>query len=116
MATMSASCSRSATSESACASEGPIVPLASRSCAAVDSRVPSASREDTQRTRLPKRRATAVRVSPSSSRSEQTTRASSSGVSVRGGALASSNSRLCSRAPVACSTTTGACVAPSSRH
>lgn len=92
------------------------MPFARRSCAPVDSRVPSASREETQRTRRPKRRATAVRVSPSSSRNEQTTRASSSGVSVRGGALASSKSRLCSRASVACSTTTGAWVAPSSRH
>lgn len=55
-------------------------------------------------------------VSPSSSASEPTTLASSSAVTVRGGALAKSSSRLCSTVEPGRSMTTGTAVAPCSRQ
>jgi len=75
-----------------------------------------ARRDLTQPGLWPKSRAMPLGVSPSSSASEQATFASSSAVTVRGGALAKSSSRLCSAAEAGRSTTTGTAVAPCSRQ
>ncbi len=75
-----------------------------------------ASRDSTQPFLCPKSRAMPLGVSPSSLASEQATLASSSAVTVRGGALARSNSRLCSVTEAGRSTTTGTSVAPRSRQ
>jgi hypothetical protein len=50
--------------------------------------------------------------SPSSLANDDTTRASSNAVIVRGGALATSSSRLCSMGEAGVSTTTGTSVCP----
>jgi hypothetical protein len=54
----------------------------------------------------------AVRLRPSSSRREQTTRPSSRAVRVRGGELATRSKRLCSSGPLGRSRTTGMSVRP----
>jgi hypothetical protein len=70
-------------------------------------RLASSSRRSTQVVLRPHNSATARADSPSSSISDATMRASSSAVSVRGGAFAARMSRLCSTAADAGSTTTG---------
>ncbi len=112
----SALCSPCGSDVSAYASVGPIAPDAISCSTDGESRVPIALRRATQSGFRPNRRATAVVVRPSSSTSEQTTRASSSAVVVRPGALTASISRLCSTLRAGDSTTTGTIVAPCSRH
>lgn len=75
-----------------------------------------ASRRRTQCGFRPKSPAIVLGPSPSSSRSEATTRASSMTESVRGGALTTSSSRLASRGSSAPSTTTGTTRAPCPRQ
>jgi hypothetical protein len=107
MLSSTASCSSSVSVVSACASVGPIAPEAT--CCSADGvrRVPIALRRSTHAGLRSRRRATCVGVRPSCSISEQTTRASSSAVIVRAGALTASSSRLCSAARDGASTTTG---------
>jgi len=95
---------------------GPMARLASLRSAAGDRRVPRARRASTHPGLCPRRRATALGVSPSSSTSERTTLPSSRAVTVRGGALACSRSRLCSAGQAGRSTTTGTVVEPCSRQ
>jgi hypothetical protein len=84
-----------------------MAPLASWSAAFGERRMPSARRRSTQ-SRLRPSKCAAVRGETLSSwTSEQTTRASSIAVSVRGGALAQRISRLCAIADSAGSITTG---------
>lgn len=90
--------------------------LASLLCASAERRAPMANRDSTHAGLCPSSRAMAPGVILSSSLSERTTFASSSAVTVRGGALASSSSRLCSAAEAGRSTTTGTEVAPRSRQ
>lgn len=104
------------TSHRARARVGPMARRASRSAPAGDSREPSARRDSTQPLLWPSSRPMPEAVSPSSLASEQTTRASSRAVTVRGGALASSSRRFCSAAETGRSTTTGTRVAPCSRQ
>lgn len=65
---------------------------------------------------MPSRRAVAFSVRPSSRIRERTTSASSSTVSVRGGAFAARSRRLCSARLAACSMTTAIVTLPCSRH
>lgn len=109
-------CSLAGSDVSAYASVGPIAPDATSCWTDGESRVPIALRRATQSGLRPKRRATPVVVRPSSLTSEQTTRASSSTVVVRAGALTVSINRLCSTARPGASTTTGTTVAPCSCH
>jgi hypothetical protein len=110
------SCSPVGSDVSAYASVGPITPDATSCWTESDRRVPIALRRVTQSGLRLNTRATAVAVRPSSSMSEHTTRASSSTVVVRAGALTASISCLCSMLPAAVSTTTGTTVAPCRRH
>jgi len=98
------------------ASVGPMARWASLRSAAGDRREPSARRDSTQPGLWPSSRAMPLGVSPSSSARERTTLASSRAVVVRGGALASSRSRLCSAGSAGRSTTTGTLVEPCSRQ
>jgi len=112
----SLSCSWGFSSHRARASVGPMPRRASLCCTAGDKREPIARRASTQPALCPNSRAMPLAVSPSCSTSEQTTFASSSAVTVRGGALAKSSRRLCSAAEAGRSTTTGTLVAPCSRQ
>lgn len=110
------SCSPVASDASAYASVGPIAPDATSCSTDAERRVPIALRRVTQSGLRLSTRATAFAVRPSSSMSEHTTRASSSTVVVRAGALTASISRFCSMLPAVASITTGTTVAPCCRH
>ena len=112
----SASWSSCGSDVSACARVGPIAPDARSSSTDGARRVPIAFRRATQSGLWPSRRATWVGVRWSSSINEHTTRASSSAVIVRAGALTASISRLCCTTCAGASTTTGTVVAPCSRQ
>jgi hypothetical protein len=84
-----------------------MVPSQTAALAFCPRRLESSSRRSTQVVLRPHSSATARTESPSSSTSDATMRASSSAVSVRGGAFAASMSRLCSTGVDKGSTTTG---------
>ena len=116
MAPSTQSCSSCASRVSSWPSVGPMMPRPSSSCARGDNRRPSARRRSTHGRWCPSSRPMAVGPSCSSSRSEQTTRASSSAVVVRRGALATSSRRLHCALDRAPSTTTGTVRWPCSRQ
>jgi hypothetical protein len=116
MAASRSFCSLGANATSAVASEGPMAPWASWSAASGPSPVASARRRSTQSRLRPNRWATVRGERSSSCTSEQTTRASSIAVNVRGGALAQRSRRLCSVAAPAGSITTGTSACPCSRQ
>ena len=84
-----------------------MVPSQTAALACGPRRLESSSRRSTQVVLRPHSSATARAESPSSSTSDATMRASSSAVSVRGGAFAARMSRLCSAGDDKGSTTTG---------
>lgn len=116
MTASTASCSLAGRAVSTWARVGPMRPRASCLSAAALRCLPMATRRATQTGLRPSRAPTARSLMPSSSIREQTTRASSEAVSVRTGALASSNSRLCSATEPARSTMTGTSSRPCSRQ
>ena len=101
------SCSSSRRPVSACASEGPTRPASTASLAADESPRARARRRLTQWGLRPSSRAIVLRPSPSSWRSEATTRDSSRQDSVREGAFAARSAALASRSVLSPSTTTG---------
>jgi hypothetical protein len=87
-------------------------PVDSFCCATGPRREPSFRRRSTQSGVCPSSFAMALGDRPSSLASDDTTRASSNAVIVRGGALATSSSRLCSMGEAGVSTTTGTTLWP----
>ncbi len=103
----SASCSSGCRAHSACARDTPTSPLSTRLATAGDSLSAITSRMPTQPGFFPHTPAIVFGPSLSSWRKDQTTRASSMGVSVRRGLLARSSATFCSTADSGRSTTTG---------
>lgn len=116
MTASSRSCCSCASAASSLPRVGPSTPRPSAACAWRESRRPSAKRHSTQARLCPRSRPIALGPSCSSSRSEQTTSASSRGVLVRAGALAASSRCLCSALVPPTATTIGALRSPRSRQ
>lgn len=115
-AASTASWSAGGNAHSACASVGPMARVVSAVAAVGERPVASDRRCATQVGLCWSARAAPATVSPSSVRSDATTRASSSGVRVRGGALAARRRHLSSTRLPGRSTTTGTSVRPASRQ
>jgi hypothetical protein len=112
MASPNFTCSARGNAARACAMVAESRPSSTCAASGAASRRPSIKRRSTQPRPRPSSLAICVGVRWSSSASERTMRASSIGLSVRRGALASS-SRALRTTPGASSTTTGTCVCPS---
>jgi hypothetical protein len=102
--------------QSACASVTPTAPISTRRATSSLSRSASINRVVTHDGFLPRTWAMPLGPSPSSWRIECTTRASSIGVSVRGGRLASSRATFCSKFETVVSRTAGTHGSPDARH
>jgi len=107
MAARTMPCSLCVSMASASATDGPMVPSQTAALPCGPRRLARSSRRSTQLVLRPHRSATTRSDSPSSSTSDATMRASSSAVSVRGGAFVARMRRLWSTGDDTGSTTTG---------